>query len=109
MSRVILLAALAALPAGGDEWPLFRNTPTGTGVAASAIPDKIDLLWQFSTKDSIESAPAVADRVVYVGSMDEHLYALDLATGKEKWKYKATDAIKAPPSVHAGAVYVGDG
>ena len=35
------------------------------------------------------------------------LYALDLASGKEKWKYKAVP-FKAPASVHDGAVYVGD-
>ena len=41
----------------------------------------------------------------------ENLYALDLATGKQKWQYAAGKgaSFKAAPSVHAGAVYVGDG
>ncbi len=36
----------------------------------------------------IEGAPAIVGGVVYVASLDKHLYALDLATGKEKWKVK---------------------
>jgi outer membrane protein assembly factor BamB len=39
--------------------------------------------------------------------MDEHLYALDLKTGKEKWNYKG-GSFKASPAVRGDAVYVGD-
>src|SRR5262249_47475164 len=43
----------------------------------------------------------------YIGSLDDHLHAYDLATGNEKWKYKAV-AFKAPASVKDGSVYIGD-
>ena len=33
------------------------------------------LLWGFTTGNAIESSPAVADGVVYVGSTDHTLYA----------------------------------
>ena len=33
----------------------------------------------------------------YVGSFDEHLYAIDLLTGKEKWKYKAGPSRRRRP------------
>jgi outer membrane protein assembly factor BamB len=39
--------------------------------------------------------------------MDEHLYAVDLATGKAKWKYKA-GPFKSAPAVRDGFVYAGD-
>ena len=51
--------------------------------------------------------PAVADGVVFIGSEDEQLYALDLATGATKWVYKC-GPVKASPAYHDGAVYVGD-
>src|SRR5262249_26533848 len=63
--------------------------------------------WEFKAKDSIEGAAAIVGDAVYVPSTDEHLYALDLATGQEKWKYKA-GPFKAPPSVRGDFVYVGD-
>jgi outer membrane protein assembly factor BamB len=90
-----------------QEWLLFRGNPLQTGVATAHLPEKLQTLWSVHTGDSIESAPAVADGVVYVGSMDEHLYAFDLKTGQEKWKYKG-GPFKAPPSVHDGKVYIGD-
>ena len=40
------------------------------------------LQWKFSTVGGIHGAPAVTDKVVYFGSNDMNLYALDKATGK---------------------------
>jgi outer membrane protein assembly factor BamB len=98
---------LAADDPAKDEWLLFRGNPLQTGVASAPLPKQLVELWKFPTKDSIEAAVAVSDGVVYVGAMDEYLYALDLAKGTEKWKYKG-GPFKAPPSVHDGAIYVGD-
>jgi outer membrane protein assembly factor BamB len=96
----------AVVQSSGD-WPLFRGNALQTGVTSIALPDKLTELWTFQTKDSIEAAVGIANGVVYLGSMDEHLYALDLGKGTEKWKYKG-GPFKAPPSVHNRAVYVGD-
>ncbi|HEY7330608.1 MAG TPA: PQQ-binding-like beta-propeller repeat protein [Gemmataceae bacterium] len=106
-----LLLTAAFLPAADDaakaDWPVFRGNSEQTGVAVVTMPDKLELLWKFSTQDSIEGAAAIAGGVVYIGSYDEYLYALDLASGKEKWKYKA-GPIKASPAVRGGKVYVGN-
>jgi outer membrane protein assembly factor BamB len=91
----------------GESWPLFRGNTLQTGVAPEALSDKLEVLWQFKAKDSIESAVAIANGVVYVGSMDEYLYALDLKTGAKKWAYKA-GSIKAAPSFSEGSIYVGN-
>lgn len=89
-------------------WTLFRGNPLQTGVAQGKLPDKLVELWKFETKDGgIEGAPAVKDGVVYVGSLDEKLYALHLATGKEKWTY-AGGPFKASPSLHDECIYIGD-
>src|SRR5579872_7517969 len=88
-------------------WTLFRGNPLQTGVAPGKLPDKLAELWTFETKDGIEGAPTVKDGVVYVASLDEHLYALELATGKKKWEYKG-GPFKAAPSIHNGCVYIGD-
>lgn len=88
-------------------WPLFRGNPAQTGVAEGKLPDKLDELWKFTADDGIEGAVAVADGVVFAGSLDEHLYALSLKDGKPKWKYKG-GPFKAPVSVRKGRVYLGD-
>jgi WD40 repeat protein len=96
---------------GADEqakqWLLFRGNPLQNGVAARPLPAKLTELWKFESKDSIEGSPAIKDGIVYVGSLDENLYALDLANGKEKWKYKG-GPFKASPSVQDDLVYLGD-
>jgi outer membrane protein assembly factor BamB len=90
-----------------EDWPLFRGNASQTGVAAAPLPDPLTVRWKFETKESVEGTAAIVNGVVYVGSMDEHFYALDLATGKEKWKVKA-GPFKAPPSVRNGRIYLGD-
>lgn len=98
--------AKAPAPAAGD-WTVFRGNALQTGLSTSTLPDELTELWKFETKDSIEGAPAVADGVVYLASMDENLYALSLADGKQKWVYKG-GSFKASPAVHGKTVYAGD-
>lgn len=57
--------------------------------------------------DVFLSSPSIADGVVYVGSGDHHVYAIDLASGVLKWKYKTGDVVHASPAVANGTVFVG--
>jgi len=44
--------------------------------------------------------------VVYFGSNDNHLYAVDANTGEEKWKFETGDSVSSP-AVLDGVVYFG--
>jgi outer membrane protein assembly factor BamB len=55
------------------------------------------------------SSPAVANGVVYVGSYDNNVYALDASTGAKLWSYTTGNAIGSSPTVANGVVYVGSG
>ncbi len=57
--------------------------------------------------DVFLSSPAVAGGVVYVGSSDGHLYALDSASGALRWKQATGDVVHASPALAAGRVVVG--
>ena len=52
-------------------------------------------------------APTVACGMVYVGSDDNHVYALDAETGELLWGFETQDVIRSSPTVTDGAVYVG--
>ena len=41
---------------------------------------------------------------MYIGSTDNHLYALNTETGELRWKYKVNDKIYSSPTVAAGKV-----
>ena len=53
------------------------------------------------------SSPSIADGVVFVGSMDGNLYALNVSTGSAAWSYQTMDFIYSSPSVADGTVYFG--
>lgn len=93
--------------AANADWPVFRGNASQNGVVEATLPDQLEELWTFKTKDAIEGAVAIVKGVVYAGSFDDHLYAIDLKTGKEKWR-KKLGPIKAAPSVKDGKVFVGD-
>jgi len=70
--------------------------------------EKTPLKWKFKTGGRVYS-PAVSDGVVYFGSGNNHLYAVDAETGEEKWKFESGDSICSSPKVSDGVVYFGSG
>jgi|SRR5712691_9012871 len=64
-------------------------------------------LWTYTTGDAIVTSPVVAGEVVYIGSEDSHVYALEARTGKKLWSFKTGGAIISSPAVVNGIVYVG--
>ena len=64
--------------------------------------------WRFTTGDAVSSSPLVSNGIVYVGSRDNNLYAIDTVTGKEKWRFTlGSYNMSASPVVSNGVVYIG--
>jgi len=57
--------------------------------------------------DVFLSSPTVANGVVYIGSGDQHVYALESATGALRWSFATGDVVHGSPAVVDGVVYVG--
>jgi len=58
-----------------------------------------------SCRGRIISSPAVENGLVYVGSMDKNLYAVDQQTGALKWKFVSEGPVVASPALAGGIVY----
>ena len=56
-------------------------------------------------QDPVAGSAAVAQGMVYIGSMDGFLYALDAATGKLIWKFKTQEQPLSPPAFAAGTLF----
>src|SRR5215207_3712438 len=102
--------SLFAAQAPADRWPQFRGSANLVGTTAATLPAQLKVQWTYEAGDAIESSAAIVDGVVYVGSANGELHAVNLADGKSKWKYKAAaDGIgESSPTVAGGLVYVGD-
>ena len=88
---------------------MLEDIMGGDGAGGPTEPSPTDdaSLWSFATGDWVVNAPAVVDGVVYVGSDDNYVYALDAATGSMLWSFETGDIIRSTPTVTGGAVYVG--
>jgi outer membrane protein assembly factor BamB len=111
LTSILLLAwaggAWAATGPTEVGWPMFRGGPALLGVAPAQLPPKLNLLWSFKTQGPVKSSPAIAQGRVFVGSDDEHLYALDLRTGRKLWAFKTDGPIESSPLVLEDRVFVG--
>lgn len=97
---------LLVVPVLACAQAMFHANPAHTGVYDSPGPKQLaGVKWTFKTAGPIVASPAIADGVVYIGSMDANLYAIDQETGKEKWKYKSRMPIASSPAVSGGLVY----
>lgn len=92
-----------------DNWSMARGGPALRGLAVGKIADAYKLAWRFETGDAIKGGAAVVDGRVYTGSLDGHVYALDLATGENVWTFETGGGIESTPLVVDGVVYVGSG
>jgi len=55
----------------------------------------------------VESSPAVANNLVYIGSDVGYIYAFNAVTGDKVWSYKTGGKINSSPTIAGGVVYVG--
>jgi outer membrane protein assembly factor BamB len=55
----------------------------------------------------VNSSPAVANGLVYVGSYNGNVYELNAKTGAKLWSYATGNMVESSPVVVNGMVYVG--
>jgi outer membrane protein assembly factor BamB len=70
------------------------------------LPPPGTVLWTFQTGNAIWSSPTVSEGVVYFGSDDHSLYAVDTATHQLRWKFDTGGVIRSRPAVVDSMVYV---
>ena len=80
------------------------------------------LVWKFDTHgggvkrerpgegqayDSFASGATVADGLVYIGSADRRLYAVEDKSGRERWRFDTGGLVRSTPAVANGRVFFG--
>jgi len=103
----VLIVFLIIPTVSADDWPMFGHDPANSNVAEDSVKPPLELLWSYKTSGNYLSSPAVSNNVVYVGSDDNHVYAINTKSGELLWKYVTKDSIRSSPAVLNDVVYVG--
>ncbi len=108
MKRLLVFATLVFSSPIFAQDAMFRGNPQHTGVySGPGVAPFTKIRWQFHTKGQILSSPAISGGVLYIGSSDHFLYALDAGTGALKWKFETAGRITSSPAVSEGLVFFG--
>lgn len=108
MKRLLVLATFVLCSPVFAQDAMFRGNPQHTGVyPGPGVALFTKIRWQFHTKGQILSSPAASGGVLYIGSGDHFLYALDAGTGELRWKFRTDGRITSSPAVSEGLVFFG--
>jgi outer membrane protein assembly factor BamB len=95
------------------DWASFRFDPSGSGanpyenVLSPSNVGSLQVSWQKKPGTAIDSSPTIAGGMLYIGSSDGSLYALDADTGADGWSYATGGAVHSSPAIWEGVVYFG--
>jgi len=96
---------------GCDQYGAWGQEPVPIDTAFYAVNSDGTLKWAFVVGEGVESSAAIGrDNMVYFGSYDSCLYALeDIGTeGVLRWKFKTDGPIDASPTIGGdGTIYIG--
>jgi eukaryotic-like serine/threonine-protein kinase len=108
-----LLAGCGASPAQNSAPAvMFLGGPEHNNISQSEpLRAEPSVKWKFTTGGMVRSSPIIAGNLLYVGSHDGSLYALNVETGAKKWEFKTGGPVASTPAVAGGLVYFtsGDG
>jgi outer membrane protein assembly factor BamB len=100
----------AAFPQSPNDWPTYRGDNARTARSAATVPEAAAVLWRYAAPTPVEpTAPVVAGGLVFVGSHDGIVRAIDAATGRVRWTAYTGGAVFYPPAIAAGRALVGSG
>jgi hypothetical protein len=92
---MIFVSSLVLLPFANADWPMFRADPSRSGVGTGSPALTPSLLWKYTAGSWVVSSSAVVNGVVYIGSDDHSVYALNATNGIQLWNYTAVGVIES--------------
>jgi eukaryotic-like serine/threonine-protein kinase len=111
------------LDTGRQAWRVESGSPVRSTPYVSAAEESIyfgnedgdffclsfrgEIRWRFKAKRAITSSPVVADGIVYFGSVDAMLYAIDAQSGWVIWRYRLAKPSISSPCIAEKLVFTG--
>jgi outer membrane protein assembly factor BamB len=94
----------------GKAAACFRGDARHTGVYSTTGPrQEVAICWRLRTDGLMRSSPLLVGSVLYVGSGDGLLRAVDARSGEERWRFKTGGQVASSPAFAEGVVYFTSG
>src|SRR6266567_120296 len=85
--------------------PILTATVTPTPPATSIPPGQVVQKWTFHTGGGVVDLPTVFNGVLYVGSDDGKVYAVNTSNGHPIWAFSTGAPVESSQTVVSGVVY----
>jgi outer membrane protein assembly factor BamB len=104
---------IASSPTMGDEvvyqplmdpFPCREHKQDAAGYVVALDADTGRELWRFEA-GVVETSPLVVGDLLYFGSWDKKMYAVDVNTHKAVWTFPTGDQVKAGPAYARGTLF----
>jgi eukaryotic-like serine/threonine-protein kinase len=104
LALVVTLASSGAAIAQAT----FRSGAAHDGAYPGTGPRALPRVkWKFPTGDRVVSSPVYQDGVIYFGSDDGNVYAVDATDGRQLWKRRTAGPVASTPAIAGDVVYAG--
>jgi len=87
------------------SWSMFRSDARRSSIGNDG-PSSLTMVWSYPTQGAVISSPSVVNGIVYAGSQDMNIYAVDAYNGGLVWTYQTNGTIESSPAVVEGKVFI---
>lgn len=89
-----------------EDWHMHMHDLKFSGQSSDkTLKPPLRMLWQFKTGGPLQASPVIVKGILYIGSTDGKLYALNAKQWEIKWVFNAGSAIRYAVAVSGGRVY----
>ncbi len=89
-----------------SSWPQWRTNAVHSSTAQVG-PSNLTVAWQYTTGGAISSSASIENGVLYIGSQDKNIYALNAENGAFLWKFATKAPVESSVAVADGKVFTG--
>ncbi|MFH1420364.1 MAG: PQQ-binding-like beta-propeller repeat protein [Candidatus Aenigmatarchaeota archaeon] len=96
------------------DWGTSSILPANNGLYFTSFDNNIyfsssegKMWWRYTTGQSVEAVPVIINNVLYCGSGDQNMYALDAKTGMLKWAFHTAGIVASTIAHSDNIIYFG--
>jgi outer membrane protein assembly factor BamB len=106
MGHIWAIASESRAESETSSWNMFRHDAVRSSIGERG-PANLSLIWSFTTGGAVVSSPSIVNNIVYFGSQDHNIYAVDAKYGGKIWSFTTGNTIESSVAVANGKVITG--